>query len=95
MSLIIGIIFLAVITNIVIDAFWYGSKAKNSVLMSLCYAFALFCISTFLVRESPAVRDSLLGTFAAFCFVMALRFVKRAFEIKRKDFESKGNNQEH
>lgn len=42
MSLIIGIIFLALITNIVIDAFWYGSKATNSVLMSLCYAFALF-----------------------------------------------------
>lgn len=95
MSLFISLLFLVGIVGIALDSFWHGTKSADSVPLSLCYAFSLFGICVIIARESPAVRDSLLGTFAAFCLVMALRFVKQALEIKRKNLKNKGDDQKH
>lgn len=92
---IIAVLFGMGIIAMAIDAFWHGPKIADSISLSFGYAFCFFCIGMLLAHESPAVRESLMGTFAAFCFVIALRFIRHAFEIKRKVGKNKHNNRQH
>lgn len=73
MWLLISLFFFVGVIGTAPDSFWHETKNADSVSLLLCYAFSLFGTCIMIVRKYPSVRDSLLGTFAAFCFAMSLR----------------------